>query len=173
MNCPIENSELAPFQQGAVSFHFCADCHGLFLTREEILGCLRAGNVRAGFPEPPRLRVETTRAVIQRRCPNCAGGTMVERKLDDIAIDLCPACHGVWLDAGELELILERHHRKHGSSEKGHADYSPAEAVADVAFNAPDIGDTASAVGEFIGDIASSAGDAGGGLLDFLSFFDL
>lgn len=32
---------------------------------------------------------------------------MVVLELDEVEIDYCPACRGIWLDAGELELLFE------------------------------------------------------------------
>jgi uncharacterized protein len=33
---------------------------------------------------------------------------MIVVEHDQIAIDYCPICHGVWFDRGELELVTER-----------------------------------------------------------------
>lgn len=33
---------------------------------------------------------------------------MIVVELDGIEVDHCPACHGVWFDTGELELLVER-----------------------------------------------------------------
>ena len=41
------------------------------------------------------------------RCPKC-GRDLVEGRLHGVSVDECPACHGVWLDKGELDLIAER-----------------------------------------------------------------
>ena len=38
-------------------------------------------------------------------CPNC-NSSMQEVKRDDVAIDMCPSCRGVWLDRGELEKLI-------------------------------------------------------------------
>ena len=38
-------------------------------------------------------------------CPNC-NASMQEVKREDVSIDMCPACRGVWLDRGELEKLL-------------------------------------------------------------------
>ncbi len=38
-------------------------------------------------------------------CPNC-NASMQEVKREDVAIDMCTACRGVWLDRGELEKLL-------------------------------------------------------------------
>jgi len=45
------------------------------------------------------------------KCPNCKK-EMVVLELDKVEIDHCLLCGGIWLDEGELELLLE------GASEK-------------------------------------------------------
>ncbi len=39
-------------------------------------------------------------------CPRC-GGLMDLEKAEDVEVDVCLTCHGVWLDAGELEDLKE------------------------------------------------------------------
>ena len=39
-------------------------------------------------------------------CPVC-GNAMIVLELNEIEIDYCPSCNGIWLDGGELELLLE------------------------------------------------------------------
>ena len=39
-------------------------------------------------------------------CPVCKN-SMVVLELEQIEIDYCTSCKGIWLDAGELELLLE------------------------------------------------------------------
>jgi len=44
------------------------------------------------------------------KCPKCQA-TMVEVREEDVYIDICKECRGVFLDAGELhELLHERSH---------------------------------------------------------------
>ena len=38
------------------------------------------------------------------RCPKC-GTRLNSHTLHDVSVDECPSCHGVWLDAGELEAL--------------------------------------------------------------------
>lgn len=38
-------------------------------------------------------------------CPVCRE-PMIIVELDEVEIDYCPECEGIWLDAGELELLL-------------------------------------------------------------------
>ncbi len=38
------------------------------------------------------------------KCPKC-GMQLIEIGYQDLKIDKCSGCHGVWLDAGELEQV--------------------------------------------------------------------
>ena len=37
-------------------------------------------------------------------CPSCQN-TLRERQRNDVMLDICPGCGGVWLDRGELEKL--------------------------------------------------------------------
>ena len=39
-------------------------------------------------------------------CPVCKDSAMITLELDEVEIDYCTVCNGIWLDAGELELLL-------------------------------------------------------------------
>ena len=41
------------------------------------------------------------------QCPRC-GGSLKEETFDEVQIDRCDTCHGVWLDAGELRQIAQK-----------------------------------------------------------------
>ena len=41
------------------------------------------------------------------KCPRC-DGTLKESKLEEVSIDTCEKCGGVWLDSGELEQLTKR-----------------------------------------------------------------
>ena len=40
-------------------------------------------------------------------CPRCAG-VLKESKFEEVMIDTCEKCGGIWLDSGELEQLLKR-----------------------------------------------------------------
>ncbi len=48
-------------------------------------------------------------------CPKC-GASMTTTTLEKVEVDLCPACGGMYLDAGELDKIMDerRRHDFHG-----------------------------------------------------------
>ena len=39
-------------------------------------------------------------------CPKC-GTKLQEEVINEVTVDICPACHGVWLDDGELAKMTE------------------------------------------------------------------
>jgi Zn-finger nucleic acid-binding protein len=49
-------------------------------------------------------------------CPRCGTAPLSVTKVLDVEVDVCPDCHGVALDAGELEL-LQRHAKKDRDAE--------------------------------------------------------
>jgi Zn-finger nucleic acid-binding protein len=40
-------------------------------------------------------------------CPRC-DGKLKESKFEEVMIDTCEKCGGIWLDSGELEQLLKR-----------------------------------------------------------------
>ena len=52
-----------------------------------------------------RQLVQKEQAVLT--CPKC-DGRLAEVSYDGVTIDRCNECNGVWLDAGELELLAEK-----------------------------------------------------------------
>lgn len=56
-----------------------------------------------------RARLDAERQAAERskhfmKCPKC-GADLKETELKHVHVDICPDCNGMWLDAGELELI--------------------------------------------------------------------
>lgn len=39
-------------------------------------------------------------------CPLCSDSQMITLELDCVEVDFCLQCKGIWLDAGELEMLL-------------------------------------------------------------------
>jgi hypothetical protein len=47
------------------------------------------------------------KAVAHMRCPKC-GARLVQGRMHGVSVEECPACHGVWLDQGELQELGRR-----------------------------------------------------------------
>ena len=57
------------------------------------------------------------------KCPVC-GVALVMTERQNIEIDYCPGCRGVWLDRGELDKIIERSLQPQNNAPKdGRRDY--------------------------------------------------
>lgn len=41
------------------------------------------------------------------KCPQC-NGILVTLEFDRVEIDYCPTCEGIWLDSGELRILLSK-----------------------------------------------------------------
>lgn len=42
------------------------------------------------------------------KCPVCKTVDLVMSERQNIEIDYCPSCRGIWLDRGELDKMIER-----------------------------------------------------------------
>ncbi len=42
------------------------------------------------------------------KCPICPDARLLISIRQDVEIDYCPECRGIWLDRGELDKLLER-----------------------------------------------------------------
>lgn len=60
-----------------------------------------------------RAKLDQERSTIERqahymKCPKC-GADLKEEMHDHAKVDKCPECHGMWLDAGELDIMQQVH----------------------------------------------------------------
>jgi len=56
------------------------------------------------------------------KCPSCSTELKMSER-NNIEIDYCPQCRGVWLDRGELDKIIERASSENRNPEKQKHDY--------------------------------------------------
>lgn len=83
----------------------CPKCEGVFLDEDELKRLTGKRNVNQLITE--YLGVDVGSDLV---CPNC-GGLMDDEHFEGagekVAIDVCVTCHGVWLDAGELDALAK------------------------------------------------------------------
>lgn len=60
--------------------------------------------LKARRAELDAARAATERSDLAPKCPR-DGGSLVERELHHVKLDVCENCGGVWLDKGELEQL--------------------------------------------------------------------
>jgi acetyl-CoA carboxylase beta subunit len=73
---------------------------------EEYFAKLEAERIERKRAEQARLTEDAERKSHYMRCPKC-GGHMVTEEFQRVQVDRCPDCHGLWLDAGEIDAVLK------------------------------------------------------------------
>jgi hypothetical protein len=78
----------------------CPNCSGVFLDKDEILRI--TGNRGLNRYLTKYLGIDSDSQLI---CPACGGLMDGEKLSEEVIVDVCLNCKGIWLDAGELERI--------------------------------------------------------------------
>ena len=111
MNCPACGRELTTMTAGPIEADVCANgCAGIWLDHFELEKVDEqsetAGATLLAIPGDPSLTVDPSR---RRSCPKCGPETVMMRHFESVArkvaVDECPSCGGIWLDAGELNVV--------------------------------------------------------------------
>jgi Zn-finger nucleic acid-binding protein len=104
--CPRCHSELTERQLGAIAIDICEACGGHWYDAGELERVRQMGPAERprGLPDPRPPRWVDSKA-LDVVCPRCREPLGADRYAysSDLVIDRCPTCHGVWVDAGELE----------------------------------------------------------------------
>lgn len=61
--------------------------------------------IRERRAELDRQQAAAAKAGAGLTCPRC-GNKLTEREFQNVKLDACDRCKGVWFDAGELEMIM-------------------------------------------------------------------
>ena len=114
MLCPrCQKPVLNEVRVGTISVDVCPECRGAWFDTDELAVTLRAGDLppelrgRAGIANPDQRPWQGAPCV----CPRC--GQVLDRYWyaaepgRTFLVDGCVHGHGIWLDAGELEMAQE------------------------------------------------------------------
>lgn len=107
LRCPQDNSRMEKETVAGVVVDRCNSCGRLWLDDGEMRRLLADKATVQSADSGPFGR-ESQRAALGDRCCPRDGRELLEIKhpdRPDVMIELCPACHGVLLDAGELRQI--------------------------------------------------------------------
>jgi Zn-finger nucleic acid-binding protein len=114
MNCPDGHGPLRQTDYRAVQIHECATCLGRWFDRDELrLAKDRTDEDLRWLDFDPFLQEAEAATPSSRSCPVCAApmGSIVYES-SGVLIDSCPNGHGVWLDHGEFEKIVDHLERE-------------------------------------------------------------
>lgn len=106
MKCPVDKSVMLVVEHRRIEMDYCTRCSGVWLDAGE-LELLIALLISEGA-KAPGLEPDHSAAKDKLRCPIC--GLKMDRAWtggeQKVLIDRCPAGHGLWFDAGELQKVL-------------------------------------------------------------------
>ena len=106
--CPKCSAILDPVVAAAVQVDVCPGCAGVWLDKGELeklygtWGIVDIERASAG-----KRQVPPSTPLVNLDCPVCAND-LLTLDFDELAVDGCKNCGGVWLDRGELALALDR-----------------------------------------------------------------
>ena len=95
--CPRDQAPLGRVLREKVALDECPTCHGLWLDAKELRALTRDKEL-----ERLAARVRQFALPSAFACPRC-GGACVASHVEEVEVDTCTVCHGVWLDRGELD----------------------------------------------------------------------
>jgi Zn-finger nucleic acid-binding protein len=154
-DCPACGAKLDLYSILSMEFEGCPKCHGMWLTKDE----LRQLKNKVGIGQLHWLNSEvdslekTTAVPGKRVCPKKDGGKLVSVVFGKslVVLDWCPKCHGIWLDRGEFDKVVEYLTNELGNSTMKDVEKEIADDVKNLWKGGPEgrlaeIGDIAAAV---------------------------
>ena len=112
IECPKCGSPLTPRTIETVSVDQCTQCQGIWFDEKELEAVLtRSHNLRRG------LRTDHTNPGLNQKrgtCPRDRTAMLRAFSAADekVVLDMCPECHGLWLDGGELHRLIQAINRR-------------------------------------------------------------
>lgn len=115
MECPVDGSVLEKFTRGSVVVEKCPICQGLWFEKGE----LRQAEESEGLDEIWKdFELWTDHDAFEtkwssRKCPVCSKKmAVITYGHTAVKIDYCLEDHGLWLDQGEFERIIDALHKE-------------------------------------------------------------
>lgn len=104
MDCPrCLSDKIAPFNHEGVEFDFCSSCHGIWTDKGEL-----SNYVETKTDLPGNFDLLDDGKETQLKCPKCQDTSLIEIPYlqgEELLLDKCPNCKGVWLDSKELGAV--------------------------------------------------------------------
>lgn len=101
MKCPKCPSVLSPTSADRVDLNFCPDCRGSWFDKDDPAFL---SELRDDFPNPPEPPPAQATGFV---CPRCDSKMeeLAFSPLQELRLNRCPACRGVWLDKVEWRKV--------------------------------------------------------------------
>jgi len=85
-----------------ITIDFCIQCHSYWFDKGELNRYIGTSVVDRDLKRRPGIESSS-----KPNCPRC-GGKITMKFIEDLEIDHCEDCSGIWLDYGELKALQEK-----------------------------------------------------------------
>ena len=157
--CPACGETLDLCSAFSMEFESCPKCHGMWLVKDELRKLKnKTEEGQLHWLNDEIDNIEKTAAIpTARSCVKCSGTKMVPVMFGhtSIVIDWCPKCHGMWLDRGEFDSIIEYLNKEAANATPKEIEGEIAKDLKKIWTGGPEsrlaeVADTAAAVSAFI-----------------------
>lgn len=110
LRCPACTQELTPYtcELSGLEIDSCFYCRGLWFDNNELRRFFSSPKLYNKFRLPEHnFKVKIKDAPEQRKCARCEDTALVEAGVDQIVVDECPQCRGIFLDSGEITRLID------------------------------------------------------------------
>ena len=140
MECPSCSGKLTQMQASGVTLDVCqGGCGGIWFDRDELESFDEESEFNLDSIVQHQLPEKITKKQGARHCPNCEDQAMARMSFDikdEVEIDQCFTCGGVWLDGGEISSIRAQFKTMGDRKKAGDAYLSQAEKSLEDSFAA-------------------------------------
>ena len=113
MRCPADGHEMVEHVRGLLDVSSCPSCRGVWVHHSEFVAFKSLANLLAsddGLQASIGSAIEdsggeSSAEATDHPCPSC-GRPLERRHVDEIAVDACMACGGVWVERGRIHGFL-------------------------------------------------------------------
>lgn len=104
MNCPKCRNAMHEISFEGVVLDFCDSCQGIWFDKDELAFTMELSTDISDISE-----VQKDARTTEHDCPRCGSPQKLEEmkfvRIQDLLLDRCPECKGIWVDKGELPKI--------------------------------------------------------------------
>ncbi len=108
VDCPVCKKDLVSAAAAQAPVLYCRNCRGILVGQNDFAYVVRQLRAASSGPESPPHRISDGERQRELDCPVC--GRPMDRHPyygpGNVMIDLCLSCQIVWLDYGELSIII-------------------------------------------------------------------
>ena len=106
MDCPRCIEKLSVARYGGVKVDECLYCEGVWLPERSLVRVLAQCDGSPTLPEIQASFGATHNSGTNRHCPECVTEELTQVFVQNVELDLCKKCGGLFFDEGELKRLL-------------------------------------------------------------------